>query len=341
MKYWLGMVLSKLRDISMKLPKPPAAWRNPDRGQLKFAAILSCVLVAVIFSGVILTTFAIEWGFVVTEARLNPVDPALVIVEVDIPSWNNAEIRRIIYPGRVIAFDPIAEHTGHVPQYLFIEVAFPTHNYSLVFSRNQFSIGGRDAVADFNASGNGGLGTLAPSGAWSGTLPNNPPYGHLFQAPAPNANWVVIDRRPNVFLNAQGEEVAENAAGAQRHDIWVFGYTGGVNGVTQPGHETSTLFTTLPVANFLERMHRLPEYQLDMGTEFNIRVTAFATQANYIPNTLTGVNIPNRPNDTGASTNMNSWNAATRLLNAYRIYLARSGNADVVTAFANAGIDGF
>jgi len=340
MKYWLGMVLSKLRDVSMKLPKLPFAGRTPDRRQLKFAAILSCVLVVTIFSGIILTTFAIDWGFFVTEARVNETAPGLVIVEVDIPSWPTAEIQRVIYPRRVIPFDPYATHTGHVPQFLFIEIAWPNPDFSQVTSRQDHQPGmTRDAVRDFIAAS----GTFTPP--WSGVLPATPstlplfsPQGAGADWPAPNAGWIRLETRQNIFLNALGEEVTSATPGAQRYTIEVFGY----QNVTHPGDSTPPVYNAVRVANFLEGLHRNAEYARPMGTEFPMHIRAFATQSEFLPNALSGINIPTRGSNLHtAPTNMNSWSAEQRLANAFRIYLGRSLDPVVLPALVAGNVDGF
>ena len=339
MKYWLGMVLSKLCNVSKK----ESEQRQPRRKTIKFMAILAGALIITMFAGVFTTTLAMDWGTVPTESRVNLATGGYVDVDLTIPAWPTTQIARVIYPRRVIPFNPTARHTGSVPQYLFIEVAFPTYNYSLVRCRHDSPVANpsRDAVADFTASTE----TLGP--AWSGTWTNSAdaPVGQLFQAPAANANWVHLDTQRNVFLNpTTGAVVTEGTPGAQRFDIWTYGYTGGVNGVTQPNHLTATsLFTNLPVANFLEGMHRLPQYQLDMGTEFPIRVRAFATQADYLPNALSGINITSRPvsNFHTVSNDMSAWTTQQRLANAYRVYLGRAGAGDVLPALVAGNVPGF
>ena len=324
MKYWLGMILSKLQQL-------PLAWRRLERKQLKFAAILSCVLIATMFSGVVLTTFAINWGTVETEARVNVVTGGFVQVELSIPNWPAPEIQRIIYPGRVIPFNPIATHTGTVPQYLFIEIAWPNPNYSQVTSRQDHATITRDAVRDFIAASN------SFTSAWSGTLPGSglctrpllSPDSTGLAWPNPNPGWVRLETR-HVYLNAAGAEVAP-AAGT-RHIVEVFGYNARTY-PQSPNYSTPPVYNAVRVANFLEGLHRDAAYAQPMGTPFPIHVRAFTVQADHLPNALTTVpNAIGRPQGTdftGAPADMSTWNITQRLANAFRIYLGRENVLDL------------
>jgi hypothetical protein len=271
-------LLSKLprlrkRTLSQQSSFP---FRRPGGKTVKFASIVAGALILSVLTGTILTTFAMDWLSTSTESRANPFTQGQVDVEIEEPNWPGAPeqyLRRRIYPNRIIPKDPIAVHTGTVPQYLFLEVWNPMFTLSLVTPRN---------TPPANTTAYDRIEPAAPVQLFS--FRNNNADG------INTTNWVELTARArNAWLDEDGVEVESTTEGARQYRVRIFGYMA----VTFPAsHQsnpqrpntfrTQPLFTHVRVANFLERGHREDEHAIPMGTEINMPLYALAIQAEHL-----------------------------------------------------------